>query len=210
MTSRGDFDTDVLVVGTGPASAAAALGLATYGAAVRVVIKWWLANSPRSHITNQRALEVLRNLGVEAEVAAMGTPWNLMGDTLFITSLARDEVARMRTWGTGESRIGDYLQGSPCPLLDVQQPYLESVLVKNAAARGAGIYFNTEYLSTPRTTTPLPPWCGTSSPAASASFAAAVSSAPTVPDPASSTSSACPSRAGWVAPRPSIRFSAPT
>jgi 2,4-dichlorophenol 6-monooxygenase len=74
MTSRGDFDTDVLVVGTGPASAAAALGLATYGAAVRVVIKWWLANSPRSHITNQRALELLRNLGVEAEASRPRSP----------------------------------------------------------------------------------------------------------------------------------------
>jgi 2,4-dichlorophenol 6-monooxygenase len=147
MTSRGDFDTDVLVVGTGPAGAAAALALATYGVAVRAVTKWRLANSPRSHITNQRTLEVLRDLGVEADVAAVGTPWNLMGDTLFTTSLAGDEVARMRTWGTGENRIGDYLQGSPCPLLDVQQPDLESVLVKNAAARGAGISFNTEYLS---------------------------------------------------------------
>jgi len=35
-----------------------------------------------------------------------------MGDTLFTTSLAGAEVARLRTWGTGENRIGDYLQGS--------------------------------------------------------------------------------------------------
>jgi 2,4-dichlorophenol 6-monooxygenase len=142
------YDTDVLVVGTGPTGATCALALATYGVDVRVATKWnWLANSPRAHITNQRALEVLRDLGVEEEATSVATPWNLMGDTLFTTSLAGHEVARMRTWGTGEHRIGDYLQGSPCPLLDIPQTYMEPVLVKNAATRGADIAFNTEYLS---------------------------------------------------------------
>jgi 2,4-dichlorophenol 6-monooxygenase len=142
------YDTDVLIVGTGPTGASAALALATYGVRVRVATKWnWLANSPRAHITNQRTLEVLRDLGVEEEATSVATPWNLMGDTLFTTSLAGAEVARLRTWGTGENRIGDYLQGSPCPLLDIPQPYMEPVLVKNAAARGADVAFNTEYLS---------------------------------------------------------------
>jgi 2,4-dichlorophenol 6-monooxygenase len=69
-----------------------------------------------------------------------------MGDTVFTTSLVGEEVARLRTWGTGEDRRSDYLTGSPCPLLDIPQTYLEPVLIKNAAARGADIVFNTEYL----------------------------------------------------------------
>ena len=55
-----EFDTDVVVVGTGPMGGTTALALATYGVRVHVVSKWnWLANAPRAHIINQRAVEVL-------------------------------------------------------------------------------------------------------------------------------------------------------
>lgn len=145
--SAPDLDIDVLVVGTGPCGGAAALALATYGVRVHVATKWnWLANSPRAHITNQRTVEVLRDLGVEDEASQYATDWALMGDTLFTTSLAGEEVARLRTWGTGDDRLGDYLKGSPCRMLDIPQPYMEPVLVKNAAERGASFAFNTEYL----------------------------------------------------------------
>jgi 2,4-dichlorophenol 6-monooxygenase len=142
-----EFETDVLVVGTGPTGAAAALALASYGVRVHGVTRWnWLANTPRAHITNQRAVEVLRDLGVEDEARKYATPWELMGDTLFATSLAGEEIARLRTWGTGDERIGDYIKGSPCSFLDIPQPYLEPILLKNAAARGASFAFNTDYL----------------------------------------------------------------
>lgn len=141
------FDTDVLVVGTGPMGATTALALATYGVRVHVVNRYnWTANTPRAHITNQRAVEVLRDLGVEQEARRDATPWEWMGDTLFTTSLAGPEIARLRTWGTGDERIGDYLQGSPCSMLDLPQDKMEPLLVKNAAARGAVFSFNTEYL----------------------------------------------------------------
>ncbi|MGY1805806.1 FAD-dependent oxidoreductase [Blastococcus sp. SYSU D00669] len=144
----GRFDTDVLVVGTGPAGATCALALATQGVGVRVVTKRpWLADSPRAHITNQRALEVLRDLGVEEQAARVATPWELMGEMVLAESLAGPEVARLRTWGWGEDRRSEYLRGSPCPLLDIPQPLLEPVLVENAAARGAEVRFSTEYLS---------------------------------------------------------------
>jgi 2,4-dichlorophenol 6-monooxygenase len=143
-----DFETDVLVVGTGPTGAAAALALATYGVRVHVVTLWnWLANTPRAHITNQRAVEVLRDLGIEEEAKKYATPWEQMSEMLFCTSLAGEEIARIKVWGTGEDRAGDYIAGSPCPLLDIPQLYMEPLLVKNAAERGASFTFNTEYLS---------------------------------------------------------------
>jgi 2,4-dichlorophenol 6-monooxygenase len=142
------FDTDVVVVGLGPAGGTAALALATYGVRVHAVTMFpWVANSPRAHITNQRAVEVLRDLGVEDEARKYATPWDQMGDTLFTTSLAGEEIVRLQTWGTGDQRVGDYLQGSPSPMLDIPQPLMEPLLIKNAADRGAIVSFNTEYLS---------------------------------------------------------------
>lgn len=147
MSQENEFQTDVLVVGTGPMGATTALALATYGVRVHVVNRYnWTANTPRAHITNQRAVEVLRDLGVEQEARRDATPWEWMGDTLFTTSLAGPEIARLRTWGTGDARVGDYLQASPCALMDLPQDKMEPLLVKNAAARGAVFSFNTEYL----------------------------------------------------------------
>ncbi len=139
--------TDVLVVGAGPMGATTALALARMGVKVTMVNRYnWTANTPRAHITNQRAVEVLRDLGVEEDTRREATPWEWMGDTLFTTSLAGPEIARLRTWGTGDKRIGDYMQGSPCPMLDIPQNKMEPILVKHAAAQGAVLAFNTEYL----------------------------------------------------------------
>ena len=76
-----ELETDVLVVGSGPMGGALALALATYGVRVQVVTRQrWLANTPRAHVTNQRTMEVLRDLGVEQEVLAKSTSWDSRGD----------------------------------------------------------------------------------------------------------------------------------
>jgi len=148
VTRSSEFHTDVVIVGTGPTGSAAALALSTYGVKVYMVTRHgWVSNTPRAHITNQRTMEVLRDLDVSKEVTLYGSSWELMGDTLFTTSLASEELLRINAWGTGDDRHGAYVAASPEGMLDVTQPEMESVLLKNAAERGANLAFQTEYLS---------------------------------------------------------------
>ncbi len=145
--SGGHFDTDVIVVGSGPAGGTAASLLATYGIRTQMVTKYgWVANSPRAHITNQRAMEVFRDLGIEEEALADGVPSSLMGDTVFATSLVGEEIGRIRTWGTGDESLSEYAAQSPCVMIDLPQTYLEPILVETAAKRGAAVQFNTELI----------------------------------------------------------------
>ena len=95
-----DITTDVLVIGTGPAGSATAALLASYGVDVLVINRYrWLANTPRAHITNQRTMEVLRDLGHEVEDEAMkqATHQALMGNNVFRESLAGGEIGRMQS-----------------------------------------------------------------------------------------------------------------
>lgn len=141
-------ETDVLVVGSGPGGAAAALFLSTLGVANIMITKYrWTANTPRAHITNQRAMEVFRDLGIEQQVLADATPHELCGDTVFCTSIAGEEIGRIHTWGTRPDREADYQLASPCLTVDIPQTYLEPILVRNATERGTQARFSTEYLS---------------------------------------------------------------
>jgi 2,4-dichlorophenol 6-monooxygenase len=140
--------TEVLVVGSGPAGASAALFLATYGVDVVVVTKYRrLSDTPRAHITNQRTMETLRDMGLEETLMREATPWDHMSNTTFCTSLAGEELGRVQSWGTSVARKADYEAASPCHMLDAPQTITEPVMMKAAQERGARVRFDTEYLS---------------------------------------------------------------
>ena len=76
------IETDVLIIGTGPAGGAAAALLASYGVKPLVVTKWnWTCRTPRAHITNQRAMEVFRDLGIEERSTRSAPSSNIWATT---------------------------------------------------------------------------------------------------------------------------------
>jgi 2,4-dichlorophenol 6-monooxygenase len=141
------YDTDVLVVGSGPAGGSMALLLATYGVRVQMITKYSrLADTPRAHITNQRSAEMFRDMGIEHLLLREATPWELMSNTTYCTSLTGQELGRVPSWGTDPRRHADYLLASPCTMVDAPQTIVEPILVSQAQKRGAKVRFDTEYL----------------------------------------------------------------
>jgi 2,4-dichlorophenol 6-monooxygenase len=141
-------ETDVLIVGSGPAGSSAALFLSSLGVPNIMITKYrWTANTPRAHITNQRTMEIFRDLGIENQVLADAVPHGMIGDTVFCTSIAGEEIGRILSWGTHPARHADYELASPSLNCDIPQTYLEPILVKNATMRGTQTQFSTEYVS---------------------------------------------------------------
>ncbi len=143
-----NFETEVLIVGTGPAGGSAAALLSSYGIDNLVVNQFgWTARTPRAHITNQRTMEVFRDLGLESEVLSLSTPADLMGENTYCTSLSGEEFGRIKTWGTHPLRRADFELASPCKLADIPQDLLEPIQIRAAAHRGSKVRFDTEYIS---------------------------------------------------------------
>ncbi|MCZ4287749.1 FAD-dependent oxidoreductase [Hoeflea alexandrii] len=145
-----DIETDVLIIGTGPAGSATAALLSTYGIENMAVNRYrWLANTPRAHITNQRTMEVLRDLGreVEDEAYLFCSHQDLMGENVFCESLAGEEIGRMKSWGNHPLSKAEHLLSSPTMMNDLPQTFMEPLLFKTACSRGTQARMSTEYLS---------------------------------------------------------------
>jgi 2,4-dichlorophenol 6-monooxygenase len=145
-----DITTEVLIIGTGPAGSATAALLSTYGIQNMAINRYrWLANTPRAHITNQRAMEVLRDLGrdVEDEAYMFATHQDLMGENIFCESLAGEEIGRMKSWGNHPLSRAEHLMSSPTRMNDLPQTFMEPLLFKTACSRGTQARMSTEYLS---------------------------------------------------------------
>jgi len=145
-----DITTDVLIIGTGPAGSATAALLSTYGIENMAINRYrWLANTPRAHITNQRTMEVLRDLGkdVEAEAYMHATEQDLMGENVFCESLAGEEIGRMKSWGKHPMSRAEHQLASPTHMNDLPQTFMEPLLFKTACSRGTQARMSCQFLS---------------------------------------------------------------
>lgn len=142
------IEVPVFIVGAGPTGLSAACLLATQGIETLAITRYpGTANSPRAHITNQRAMEVFRDLGIEERIKQAATPSELMSNNVWATSFAGTEIARLQAWGTGPERKADYELASPSGMCNIPQHLMEPILLDVARERGARFLFNTELVS---------------------------------------------------------------
>src|SRR6201988_902065 len=131
------IETDVLVVGSGPAGATSAALLGMYGVRHILITKYgWLAGTPRAPISNQRAMGVRRALGLGERAGPEGAAQELMANNVFCESIAGEELGRLYSWGNHPARKADYDLASPTRICDLPQNLLEPILIEAAGQRG--------------------------------------------------------------------------
>lgn len=138
----------VLIIGTGPAGATLALHLGKLGIKSLFISRHrGTANTPRAHIFNQRAMEVLRDAGLEVRVKEIASSAYDMQHTSWSNTLSGEEYGRMWAWGNKPSELHRYAQASPCAMSDLPQSYMEPVLVEEAVKAGAEVRFSHEFVA---------------------------------------------------------------
>jgi 2,4-dichlorophenol 6-monooxygenase len=141
-------EVDVLVVGAGPAGASTALLLGRAGIRTLMISRHHgTAETPRAHITNQRTMEVLRDVGLEAQCMTLASPSHHIEHSFWLKSMAGEELARTWSWGNDPLRRGDYSAASPCSMNDLPQTVLEPILVTEATRLGVQVRFGWELQS---------------------------------------------------------------
>ncbi|KAH8687562.1 FAD binding domain-containing protein [Tricladium varicosporioides] len=142
------IETDLLIIGAGPAGASLACFLVQHGLkGVMLAATPSTADTPRAHITNMAALECLRDIGLEEECIKVAVKGDCMQHTRWCRSMAGEEYARIYSWGNDPARAGDYDAASPCKHVDIPQTILEPILVQHATHSGFSCRFDTTFLS---------------------------------------------------------------
>ncbi|MBV8977168.1 MAG: FAD-dependent monooxygenase [Alphaproteobacteria bacterium] len=134
----------VLIVGGGGA------GLTASAALSRLGIESVLVNAlpttsvlPKAHVVNQRAMEVLRELGIAGAVYRQGTPPEHMRATAWYAGFGGNRrnagrlIARMQSWGAG-GQDPYWALASACPSTNLPQIRLEPIMRRRAEELAPG------------------------------------------------------------------------
>ena len=186
------LETEVLIVGCGPAGLTVAMALARSGVRTVAITRYrQLSPTPRAHVTNQRTFEIFRDFGFEAEALARATPYPATTDFLFMRSLVGAEFARYRGYNVESADV----EASPCERADLPQHLLEPILFNAAVRLGAHVRFSTESSPSRRIRTASPPSSKITSPASPSPYVPNISSAQTAAKAGSPTPSPFPLKA---------------
>ena len=141
----------VLIVGGGGAGLTASILLSRLG------VESWLASSlpttstlPKAHVLNQRAMEILGDVGLAEEIYERGTPRENMKATAFYAGFAGDSadhgrlLKKMECWGAGYTDT-DWMAASPRAQANLPQIRLEPILKRRAEELAPGrVHFHHE------------------------------------------------------------------
>jgi 2,4-dichlorophenol 6-monooxygenase len=133
-----DVDVPVLIAGGGGAGLTASMLLARLGVAhLLVSARPQTSDLPKAHVLNQRAMEVLEDAGVAAEIEARSTPAGQMAATAYYAGFGGPDpgygrrLARLERWGAGTTDE-NWRAASPWRQLNLPQIRLEPLLKHRA------------------------------------------------------------------------------
>lgn len=149
--------TPVLIVGGGGAGLTASMLLSHLG------VESYLVSSlpttsllPKAHILNQRAMEIMSDVGIADEIYQRGTPPEAFSYTGIYVGFAGHELAgrqlaKLECWGTGGTNE-TWVTASPFLSTNLPQIRLEPILKKRADELSPhGVHFNHEVISIQQT-----------------------------------------------------------
>jgi 2,4-dichlorophenol 6-monooxygenase len=149
-----DVEVPVLIVGGGGAGLTASMLLSQLG------VDSWLASAlpgtsslPKAHVLNQRAMEIMGDVGLAEEIYEGGTPLANMKATAFYAGFAGPSadhgrlLKKMECWGAGYTDT-DWMAASPRAQANLPQIRLEPVLKRRAEEMAPGrVHFHHELTS---------------------------------------------------------------
>ncbi|KAF2186187.1 hypothetical protein K469DRAFT_664014 [Zopfia rhizophila CBS 207.26] len=141
------IETDLLIIGAGPAGLSLACFLASYGLkGIMISNAHSTADTPRAHLLNCAASDCLRDIGLDKECFKIGTHDDEIAQVRWAHSIMGEEYGRAVAWGYDPRRAGEYKSASPSIPVDIPQTLLEPIMLRYASQNGFSCRYDTDFV----------------------------------------------------------------